>query len=366
MGARPPVEIASRYLQREVSASVESFAAEKAHIVRRPMTAPFSHPEFRAYPFERVPLNTDIYLVDERWLDEYDAAAVDMFNGKEYRVVGYVSFAAARHISANSIEISWYPNISDRFHELTVVLPRDAFIICVDCPRYDEKPRIFVKSSWLSTLHLRPYSAFALIDAIGVKDALARGQLGGARLLHLRGRIDHLAASNPTIAFVSFADSLLLKANWFVGQYDSKISYSYEPERLIRLMPEIADAFRDELGLGIYAVVTQGANEYDDTEILHRSASGNHISLNSIGLPFAQLLAIDEAARSAIHAGVHRPAALYLDDHFYHSLRFRYGFEKHAQPHAFYRAPMSAVERTYYHVDIQTILSNLDVDKHAA
>lgn len=321
---------------------------------------PFSHYEFRKYEFESVPLNQDICLMDEKWMADYERALVDMFNGKDYDNVGYISYAAARRTSAGSIELSWYPNIMDRFHEVSILLPRDAFITCVDCPSYDEKPRVFVKSDWLTKLHLRPYSAFALVDAIGVKNALLHGQLGGHKLIELRKRIDSLAASNPEVAFVSFADSLLLKANWSVGQYDSDIKYSYDPESLVRLIPKIVEIYDVVLGMKIYAAIAQGVNEYEDTSLLHTSTTGNHISLNSLGLPFAQLLSIDEAVRSAIRSGAHPPSDLYIDEQYYHSLNFRHGFDKHAQPKASYSAPMSSIKRNYFYLDISTVISNLE------
>jgi hypothetical protein len=320
----------------------------------------FSHSEFRVIAFEDLPLDEDIFLMDERWMSEYESACINMFNGLDYPNVGYISYAAARGVGGDHLELSWYPNIIDRFHEMVVKLPREAFVTCVDTPRWDGKPRIFVKSSWLSGLHLRPYSAFALIDAIGVKDALSRGQLSGPSLVRLRERIDVIAADNPAMAFVSFADSILVKMNWFVGQYDSDISYSYDPEALIRIMPAVAGAFREEVDLAVYAAVAQGVNEYDDTALLHLSSTGNHISLNSLGLPFAQLLAIDGAARAAIRAGEHGPGELYIDEHFYHSLRFRSGFEKAGLPRAGYRSPLAARTSHYFYTDRQTILVNLD------
>jgi hypothetical protein len=109
----------------------------------------------------------------------------------------------------------------------------------------------------------------------------------------------------------------------------------------------------------IYTIVTQGVNEYTDAALIHRSSSGGHTSLNSLGLPFAQLLAIDEAARRAIHSGEHSAYALYLDELFYHSLRFKHGFDKHAQPNASYSAPMSSAPKAYYYSSVATILDNL-------
>jgi len=102
------------------------------------------------------------------------------------------------------------------------------------------------------------------------------------------------------VSFISFADSLLLKSNWTVGHYESTVKYTYSPEVFFGLFDELRVLYREELGLEIYAVLTQGSNEYYDDDVTHISASGNHISLNSLGLPFAQLLAIDDAARTAI------------------------------------------------------------------
>ncbi|MEI2678600.1 MAG: hypothetical protein V9G29_12515 [Burkholderiaceae bacterium] len=298
--------------------------------------------------------------MDESWITDWELAYLDFFEGKPFRNVGYISYAAVRQASADALEISWYPNIMDRFHEVSVLLPRSAFVACIDVYDYDEKPHIFVKSEWLTGLHLRPYSAFALIDAIGVKNALRGGTLSGSRLINLRDRIDRLADTTPGVAFVSFADSLLLKANWFVGQYDSEINYSYEPETLIRLLPQVAAIYQDVLDMSVYATITQGVNEYDDKSLIHRSAAGGHVSLNSLGLPFAQLLAIDEAVRGAIRMKEHAPYELYVDEMFFHSLRFKYGFDKHAQPSAPYIAPMSSSPSKYYCTTAQVLLENLD------
>lgn len=298
--------------------------------------------------------------MDEQWMGLWEKSYLKLFSGRKFRNVGRISYAAVRKASPDALELSWYPNIFDRFHEVSVVLPRAAFVTCVDVYEYDEKPHIFVKSDWLSGLHLRPYSAFALIDAIGVKQALVTGRVSGDKWLKLRDRIDAIADSTAGVAFVSFADSLLVKVNWFVGQYDSEISYSYQPEQLIHLIPRIAQAYRDVLSFDIYAILAQGVNEYADPSLLHQSASGGHLSLNSLGLPFAQLLAIEESVRNAIHRGEHPPCELYVDDFFFHSIRFKYGFDKHMQPSASYQPPMSSSPAKYYYTSVQIVLDNLN------
>ncbi len=297
--------------------------------------------------------------MDEKWMSEYEKALVGMFDGGNYTNVGYISYAAARAVAASSIELSWYPNIYDRFHGVKISLPRDQFVTCVDCPTYDEKPHVFVKSEWLTNLHLRAYSVFAIVDAIGIKDALVSGKLTRDKLVELRDRIDEIANDHPAISFVSFADSLLIKSNWFVGQYDSHIKYTYEPEVFIKLLAELRSAYFDVLEMEIYAVLTQGSNEYYDDALLHISPTRNHISLNSLGLPFAQLMSIDNTARSAIKKHTHAPAELYMDQQFYYSLQFTHGFDKNSKPKNAYQSPMSSGDSFYFYPDYQTIMSNL-------
>jgi hypothetical protein len=242
---------------------------------------------------------------------------------------------------------------------MRVLLPRSAFVSCVGSWQYDYKPVIFVRGDWLINLHLRSHSVFALVDAINVKKALSSGTLTRPKLIDLRDRIDVIAAANPTVAFVSWADSLLLKSNYSVGQYDSPIKYTYEPENILRLLPDVKKAYEDILGLSIYAVVTQGSNEYYEDGLLHIAGSGNHISFNSLGLPFAQTQAIEHRARLACKKGIHQPADAYLDETFYHSLRFKHGFEKNAEPKFPYDAPMATGPTFYFPVSFELLASKL-------
>ena len=278
----------------------------------------FDHPNIQTYRFEDIPLDRDISLMDAKWIEEYEAALVASVSGTgdSAYTVGYYSHATARAIGCDFIELSWYPNTHDRFHEVRITLPRSVFVTCVASWQYDYDPVIFVDGDWLTNQHLRPHSVFALVDAINVKSALSSGALTYPKLVELRGRIDTIAAANSSVAFMSFADSLLLKSNYSVGQYDSAVRYTYDPERILRLLPDIQTAYREVLGLNIYAVVTQGNNEYYDNELLHIAASRNHISFNSSCLPFAQTQAIEHAARDAIRARRHEPANAYLDETF--------------------------------------------------
>src|SRR5262245_35093535 len=146
----------------------------------------FEHEYFDKYAFEEVPLNRDIYLMDELWMKDYERAWLSFFAGGECENVGYISYAAARRVNKRSLELSWYANAHTRFHEVIVDLPRDQFVACVGCWRYDEKPHVFVNGKWLERLHLRSHSIFALIDAVGVRSALKDGLLTRKKLIRLR------------------------------------------------------------------------------------------------------------------------------------------------------------------------------------
>lgn len=327
----------------------------------------FEHEKFDKYAFENVPLNRDIYLMDEKWMSKYEASLLEVFagNGADYEPVGYISYACARKIVPEGIELSWHPNINDRFHEVAIWLPKNAYVTCVGSWQCDEKPHVFVKGDWLNHLHLRSYTIFALIDAVGVKAAIRSNVLTRNRLVRLRDRIDDMARRYSDVWFISFADSLRLKGNWTVGHFESSVKYTYRPEIFFKLFAELRALYREELSLEVYASLTQGSNEYYDDDVTHISASGNHISLNSLGLPFAQLIAIDDAARAAIRAGDHTPNDLYMDELFFRSVRFKHSFEKNRQPRHRYASPMSDGDNYYFYASADTVMSNLDPDVFA-
>jgi hypothetical protein len=320
----------------------------------------FEHDNFDHYAFEDIPLNRDLFLMDEVYIKEYEDAMLALFRGDEYKNVGCISYIAARKKNKDSLELSWYANVFDRFHEVVIILPRDQFIICVGCWSCEEKPRIFVKSKWLENVYLRSYSIFALIDAVDVKSALEKGGITRGKLIALRDQIDMLSQEHTDVSFISFADSLLLKSNWYVGNQESNVKHSYKPEIFIRLASDINDIYCRALGLRTYAVITQGSNEYYDDALLHISKTQNHISLNSIGIPFAQLQDIEDAARTAIKNGLHGPAELYMDELYYHSLRFKYEFDKRSWPSNNYKTKMMGTPSKYYYMSIHDVMTNLE------
>lgn len=321
----------------------------------------FEHSDIDKYEFEEIPLNRDCDLMSDIYMREFDEALIRMINDNEgtpYNV-GYFSPVSVRRINENSLELSWYPNTFTRFHEVSITLPRDKVKICVGCWQYDVNPCIFVEHSWLEKLHLKEYSVFALIDAIGVKAAIKENLLTKEKLVELRDRIDNMAESHEDISFISFADSLILKSNWAVGYFHKGIECSYNPEKFLTIIKELEEIYKDVLGLEIYAILTQGSNEYYEESLLHISRSKNHICLNSLGVPFAELLAIDSSVKEALKRGTHPPMQVYMDEQYYHSLQLKYEYDKNEKPKNSYTAVMKPYQSSYYYASCDVLIENM-------
>lgn len=321
----------------------------------------FENSDIDKYTFDEIPLDRDCLLMSVNYIEEFNESLAKMLRRDECNPyeVGYVSPVAIRKINDNSLELSWYPNTHTRFHEVSITLPKDKIKICVGCWQYDIKPYIFVDHEWLEQLHLREYSVFALVDAIGVKTAIRDNLLSKAMLIELRDKIDNLAERYENISFISFADSLILKSNWDVGYFHKGVECSYRPETFLTVVKEIESIYEEVLGLKVYAVLTQGSNEYYGESLLHISSSKNHICLNSLGVPFAELLAIESAAKEAIKSGVHSPMQLYIDEQFYHSLQFKFEFEKNKKPKNTYSAIMKSHQPSYFYSSCDELIANL-------
>jgi hypothetical protein len=232
--------------------------------------------------------------------------------------------------------------------------------LCVGCYGYSIRPHIFVDHEWLEQLYTREYSVFTLIDAIGVKNAIRNNLLTKEKLLLLCDRLDSLAEKYKNISFISFADSLILKSNWSVGYFPKAIKCSYEPEVFLRIIKEIEAIYIEVLSLEIYAFLTQGSNEYYEEPLLHISNSKNHICLNSLGVPFAELLAIERSVKAAIQEKIHPPAQVYMDEQYYRSLNFKYGFDKNLKSKNKYKAIMKTEQPYYFYSSCDELLSNLN------
>ncbi len=304
----------------------------------------FDHPDYDHLTPDTLPLDFDIKLCDEKFMAEYDRLFVEFrAGGGKWGHVEYVVPVAARKVTATNIELTWFVDISRRYHAVEVTLPRDQVVRCVAVDKYDENPVVFVKAGWLEDMFKRVNSVFCYVDAVGVRDAIGGGLSFREKLPELREAIDRIAASHPQVAFLSFADSVVLKSNWTTGFFKTNWM-KYDPETILRAFVAVRTAYKAVTGLDVYGVFTQGANEFSDEKLMHVATSGNHVCMNSFGGPFADLKAIEETARRAIREKAHEPSELYLDLRFYHSL------ERNAPMHPrrfAYRSVITGVESQY-------------------
>lgn len=324
--------------------------------------ATFSNYSFQIFTLDELPLQGDIFMMDEIWMDEWEAEWLKLIHEDDtaspYKV-GYITWVHVAQVTAAGAEISWYANTHDRFHEVKTFLPRDAFVASALAYEYETRPQLFVKSDWLRTLHLRSNSIFAIIDAVDMTKAIQSGTISHEKVISLREALDEIAANNPFVSFISFADSLLLKTNWTAGMVNTDVTYTYVPENLLVLFQQLQVLYRDTLGLEIYGVFAQGSNEYYDDPLLHISKSQNHISLNSLGLPFAQISLIEGAARKAIRNGEHDRMEIYVDEDLFHSFSFKNHESKDRWPSAPYKPKMTTQPGKYFYGMVDDLISCL-------
>jgi len=324
--------------------------------------AMFSNKSFQKFELNELPLQRDIFMMDEMWIDEWEAEWLKVFNGDEKASpyeVGCITPVHIAKVTTAGAEISWYPNTHDRFHEVKTFLPTDAFVASAVACEYEKRPQLFVKGTWLRKLHLRSNSIFAMIDVVDMTKAIQTGSISHERLIALRNGLDEIAVMYPLLSFISFADSLLLKTNWTAGVFDMDVSYSYRPESMLVLFQKLQALYLESLGLEIYGVFAQGSNEYYEDALLHISKSQNHVSLNSLGLPFAQITLIEAAARKAIRNGEHDRMEFYMDEDLFHSLTFDSYDRKSGWPSASYKPKLTSEPGKYFYGVVGDLISCL-------
>ena len=297
--------------------------------------------------------------MDIKYAQEYEQSWLRMFKGGPNENVGYVTSAYITSVVDTHVNAVWFPNQSDRYHQVTVHIPRNKILFAVDCWQYGEDPHLFIDSAWLEDLYLRTYSVFGFVDAVDIGEALATGVLNRAHFIELREALDALSTSYPDISFISFGDSILLKSNWNTGYIHTKQKYSYYPEIFLSLIRDLQHLYRQILGVGIYTILTQGSNEFYESTLIHIAESRRHICLNSLGIPFAQIFDIDRAVRIAIRTNIHERAEVYMEESFFMSLNRKYDFGK-PQAQAFeYKHKLLPDSGVYYPFTLKTLLDNI-------
>ena len=131
-------------------------------------------------------------------MEAFERACIDIFAWRKRERQLHQLRGRALEFTGSAIELSWYPNIFDKFHEVRITLARSNFSLCRLLRLRYETPH-FRKdgSGHTASLVLRLCDE----DAIGVKAALGRSSAQG-KLVDLRHRVDAVAARLPGYPFL--------------------------------------------------------------------------------------------------------------------------------------------------------------------
>jgi hypothetical protein len=282
------------------------------------------HPS-RLYEFDEIPMERDLVMVGAGQLEdlrrEWARYLSELGQGEprspDEKIDG--RWCAIEGRTKDSFDLNVCITVTTRYHGAVKKLPRSKFVLCIDFWNHAKSPYLVVDQSWFDEIGRETFSLYALVDAVGMRSLLDRqGRITAGQLARLREGLDVVAGDRLDHAFLSFADSVLVKSNWTAGEYES----TYRPEDFIEVTERVCIAIEDALDLKSYAVVTQGANAADDASLLHVSEPQNHIFFGSLAAPFAELFDIDRTVRASIRAGRHPPRQLYVSATVFWSLRF--------------------------------------------
>lgn len=95
--------------------------------------------------------------------------------------------------------------------------------------------------------------------------------------------------------------------------------------------------------------------------LFHMSPFGNHLSLNALGAPFAQLFDIESAAKQSKKDKRHGPSDIYMDDCFFKSLNFLDSSVKPGYEKIPYKMKMHARWQFYRFANRQMLLAQLGI-----
>ncbi|HAT1773018.1 TPA: hypothetical protein I8034_002397 [Legionella pneumophila] len=270
--------------------------------------------EFDEFEYENLPIEMDMLLVGDKYLDDYYGEWEKFFKDKKHNpYIGYFGFPIqVISVKPNTLEIRLFIFSKDRYHETIFELPKNDFIRCVSVRRYDNKPCIFVKNDWLKKFSENQFSCYGLIDESNYRDKHQISTEHKYFLINKQKALKKIASKYPNILFILYSDSILLKFSWFINEYNL-----YTPEQLIKVFKEI-ELFFNKNDSECYGIFTQGINFGSSNELF--TSKNNLVDLNVNGSAFADLFCIDKAVRTNIKKQLHSKEKMYFDENLFYSL----------------------------------------------
>jgi hypothetical protein len=141
-------------------------------------------------------------------------------------------------VDTDSYDLGILISMSTRFHRATVKLPRSHFVTCVHIWNYNKRPYLVVTQDWLEEILRTKFSLYGLVDAVGMRELLrVQGHVTRSQIIAMCEGIDALAKAHPDHAFLTFADTVVVKTNWSMTG-DSYYEGTYSPERFLGVLQD--------------------------------------------------------------------------------------------------------------------------------
>jgi len=281
------------------------------------------HIEF--YGTANIPLNKDCFLLSDEFLEKIEQQWTEFLSQEcDYKKWvhpnGLMDYIPCHISSINDshLNITILLDRSSRFHTISKTLPNQFFKTAFKVFYSEKRPYIIVDQSWFNNLRNSIYSAYVLIDFVGIRNLLNQyGEFPSDKLNSIKAIIDKFCNQNKDLTFLTCADNIVIKSGW---EFDSKNS-KYQPEKLVMTVHQLMLEIKKETNINSYAIMTQGANYVDEKNLTNSATPKNHFFISSISVPFIEAFEIDSDVRKRIKNKEIEKMPFYIEQSFYISTK---------------------------------------------
>ena len=281
------------------------------------------HIEF--YGISDIPLNKDSFLLSDQSLDKIEQQWTEFLSSKcDYEKWihpnGLMDYIPCHISSVNDshLNITLLLDRSSRFHTISKTLPTKFFRTAFKVFSSDKRPYIIVDQNWFKNLRNSIYSAYVLIDFVGIRILLNEyGEFPSNTLNSIKAIVDKYCNQNKDLIFLTCADNIIIKSGWEFVSENSK----YQPEMLVITVNQLMAEIKEKTRINSYAIITQGANYVDEKNLTHSVTPKNHFFMSSISVPFIEAFEIDSDIRKRIKNKEIDKMPFYIEQSFYISTK---------------------------------------------
>lgn len=284
------------------------------------------HIEF--YGISNIPLNKDSFLLSDQWLERIEQQWTEFLSPncdyeKWTHPNSLMDYIPCHILSVNEshINITLLIDRSSRFHTISKILPTKFFRTAFKVFSSEKRPYIIVDQAWFFNLRNSIYSAYVLIDFVGIRNLLNEyGEFPSDTLNSIQSIVNKFCNQNKDLTFLTCADNIIIKSGWEFGTVNSK----YKPENLIVTVNQLMTEIKKETQISSYAIMTQGANYVDERNLTQSITPKNHFFMSSISAPFIEAFEIDFDIRKRIKNKEVEKMPFYIEQSFYISTKREY------------------------------------------